>query len=164
MIISIIAALSTNYVIGKNNQLPWHLPADLAHFKALTLGKSILMGRKTYESIGRPLPGRRNIVISRQLDFQAAGCEVVHSLDEALTLAGSAEEVMVIGGTQLFEEALPSADRLYLTWVHGEVEGDSYFPSLDLNEWQETSREERAPDEKNHYALSFVSLARTPKR
>jgi dihydrofolate reductase len=160
MIISVIAALSTHHVIGKNNQLPWHLPADLAHFKAATLGKSILMGRKTYESIGKPLPGRRNIVISRQLDFQAKGSEVAHSFDEALALAGPAEEVMVIGGSQLFKETLPRADQLYLTWVHGEVEGDSYFPPLDLTEWEETSREERDSDEKNRYALSFVSLAR----
>ncbi|MDF3054171.1 MAG: dfrA3 [Gammaproteobacteria bacterium] len=164
MLLSIIAALSTNYVIGKNNQLPWHLPADLAHFKGLTMGKSMLMGRKTYESIGRPLPGRRNIVISRRLDFRAEGCEVAHSLDEALALVHREEEIMVIGGAQLFEEALLGADKLYLTWVHGEVEGDCHFPKVELAEWEEISREERAPDERNCYALSFVTLARTLKR
>lgn len=160
MTLSMIVALSTNYVIGKNNQLPWHLPADLAHFKSLTLSKPILMGRKTHESIGRPLPGRRNIVITRQSDFEAEGCDVVHSLKEALALVQSDEEVMLIGGAQLFEEALPCVDKLYLTWVQAEVEGDCYFPRFDLSQWKKVVREERKADEKNAYDLTFVTLAR----
>lgn len=160
MTISIIAALSTNYVIGKNNQLPWHLPADLAHFKALTVGKTILMGRKTQVSIGRALPHRRNIVISRDPNFTAAGCEVVHSLDEALVLVAPEEEVMLIGGSQLFADILPSASKLYLTWVHANIDGDCYFPKFDMDEWREVAREDRVPDAQNEYALSFVSLVR----
>lgn len=160
MKISMIVALSTHHVIGKNNQLPWHLPADLAHFKSITMDKPIVMGRKTYVSIGRPLPGRRNIVISRHLDFKAEGCEVVHSLEEAFALVQDVEEVMIIGGAQLFEEALPKANRLYLTWVQGEIEGDRYFPAFDGSEWKEVAREERAADEKNAYDLSFVTLER----
>jgi len=117
MKLSLIVAMADNHVIGHNNRLPWHLPADLKHFRAITLGKPVLMGRKTWESIGRPLPGRTNIVITRNADYLAADCVVVHSLDEALRAAGSAAEVMVIGGAELYRQALPQADTLYLTLV-----------------------------------------------
>ncbi len=162
MRISAIIAMSTNRVIGKNNQLPWHLPADLKHFKKITLGKPILMGRKTYESIGRPLPGRCNIVISRDLQFQAPGCIVAHSIESALTTASEqkSEEIFIIGGALLFQETLPLTQRLYLTVIHQDIPGDTYFPELNLAEWQEVERLDHAPDKENNYSYSFKVLDR----
>ncbi|QLH42162.1 MAG: dihydrofolate reductase [Coxiellaceae bacterium] len=160
MNISIIVAMANNQVIGRNNQLPWHMPADLKHFKALTTGKPIIMGRKTYESIGRPLPNRRNIVITRQTDWQAAGCEVVHSLQAALMLVKDCAEVMIIGGGIIFQEALPIANRLYLTLIHHDFVGDAYFPALNSDEWHETDRIDSAADDANPYAYSFITLER----
>jgi dihydrofolate reductase len=160
MKLSLIVAMADNHVIGHNNRLPWHLPADLKHFRAITLGKPVLMGRKTWESIGRPLPGRTNIVITRNADYLAADCVVVHSLDEALRAAGSAAEVMVIGGAELYRQALPQADTLYLTLVHGEFEGDTRFPDWRPDDWRETARIDHGPDHRNPHAYSFITLER----
>nr|WP_305120721.1 type 3 dihydrofolate reductase [Aeromonas sp. JL9] len=157
-----IAALAKKQVIGKNNLMPWHMPADLAHFKRVTLGKPVLMGRKTFESIGRPLPGRRNLVISRNPDYQAEGIEVVGSVEAALALlAGSSvEELMVIGGGHLYAEMLPSADCLYLTRIDLVVEGDTRFPAFDDGQWQRVDCESHPADEKNPHPYSFETWLR----
>ncbi|EKB19760.1 hypothetical protein HMPREF1170_03604 [Aeromonas veronii AMC35] len=157
-----IAALAKKQVIGKNNLMPWHMPADLAHFKRVTLGKPVLMGRKTFESIGRPLPGRRNLVISRNPDYQAEGIEVVGSVEAALALlAGSSvEELMVIGGGHLYAEMLPSADCLYLTRIDLAVEGDTRFPAFDDGQWQRVDCESHPADEKNPHPYSFETWLR----
>ncbi|HHQ4641953.1 TPA: type 3 dihydrofolate reductase [Aeromonas veronii] len=162
MKISMIAAMAHDRVIGKDNQMPWHLPADLAHFKRVTLGKPVLMGRKTFESIGRPLPGRRNLVISRNPDYQAEGIEVVGSVEAALALlAGcSVEELMVIGGGHLYAEMLPSADCLYLTQIDLAVEGDTRFPAFDDGQWQRIECESHPADEKNPHPYSFETWQR----
>ncbi|HHQ4659975.1 TPA: type 3 dihydrofolate reductase [Aeromonas veronii] len=162
MKISMIAALAKKQVIGKNNLMPWHMPADLAHFKRVTLGKPVLMGRKTFESIGRPLPGRRNLVISRNPDYQAEGIEVVGSVEAALALlAGSSvEELMVIGGGHLYAEMLPSADCLYLTRIDLVVEGDTRFPAFDDGQWQRVDCESHPADEKNPHPYSFETWLR----
>lgn len=163
MKLSLIAAMDKNRVIGVNNTLPWHLPADLKHFKTVTMGKPILMGRNTYESIGKPLPGRENIVMSRQTNYAADGCTVVCSIEQALARVGEldADELMIIGGATLYEAMLPMADRLYLTYVDTEVAaGDAYFPDIDNSEWTETHWENHAADEKNPYDYSFVTLER----
>jgi dihydrofolate reductase len=144
MIISLIAAMAENGVIGKNNQLPWHLPEDLKHFKKCTLGKPIIMGRHTFESINsKPLTGRHNIIMSRDLAYLAPGCTVVHSIPEALKVVGEVEEVMVIGGSKIFELFLPLASRLYLTIVHELYTGDSYFPHVDWSQWKTVSEEDK---------------------
>lgn len=144
MRISLIAAASENNVIGNHGNIPWNIPEDLQHFRTITLGKPIVMGRKTYQSIGHPLPKRRNIVITRQKDFKAEGCEVVGSLEDALQVAGKdSEEVFVIGGGEIYREALPKADRVYLTRVHATIEGDAYFPEFHPEHWNEVSRERR---------------------
>lgn len=158
--LSAIAALSANRVIGQKNQLPWHLPADLKHFKALTLGKPILMGRKTFESIGRPLPLRHNIILTSDPVFKAEGCTITSSLDSALSLAQPAEEVMVIGGATLYEQLLPRIQRLYLTVIHHSFEGDAYFPELEESSWREISREDHEADADNAYSYSFLVLER----
>lgn len=160
MRIAAIFAMSENRVIGKDNQLPWHLPADLQHFKALTMGKPILLGRKTYESIGRPLPGRCNLVMSRDVQFQAPGCVVVNSLETALLAAGYSDEIMVIGGAVLYQHLLPRTQRLYMTIIHHEFEGDAYFPVLDMSEWEEVSHVDHDADEENKYSYSFITLDR----
>ncbi len=160
MIMSLIVAMDTRRVIGKANQLPWHLPADLQHFKKITLGKPIIMGRKTYESIGRPLPGRRNVVISRQENFRVPGCDVFSSLVDALDALTHEPEVMVIGGANIFEQALPLADRLFLTIIHEDFEGDTFFPEWSEAEWKEVASETHEPDEKNVYSYTFLELRR----
>ncbi|AOU97174.1 hypothetical protein BI364_03410 [Acidihalobacter yilgarnensis] len=157
-IVSLVFAVARNGVIGRDNDLPWRLPDDLKRFKAITLGKPVVMGRKTFESIGRPLPGRENRVITRQPGFEAPGCRVFANLEEALT--GPEDEVMVIGGGQIYAEALPLAGRLYLTEVEVEVEGDAHFPEIDPTEWREVSREAHAPDERHAYAFVFRVLER----
>jgi dihydrofolate reductase len=160
MEISLIAALAHNRVIGKGNQLPWHMPADLQYFKRVTMGKPIVMGRKSYASIGRPLPGRRNIVITQQVGYQAPGCDVVHSLAEAIHLVeqSSASEAMVIGGAQIFTQAMSQATRLYLTYIDADIEGDVFFPEFDIQQWHEVSREAHAADAKNPYDYTFTVL------
>ena len=157
-IISLIVAMANNRVIGKDKEMPWHLPADLAHFKAKTLGKPIVMGRKTYESIGRPLPGRLNIVMSRNKDYAIEGCTVVSSLEEALVLVKNVEEVMIIGGGYLYEEALPLADKLYLTFIDLEVHGDTLFPDYEKLPLTEITREKHLKDDKNPYNYEFVDF------
>lgn len=140
--LSLIAAVAANGVIGSDNALPWRLPEDLKRFKALTLGHPVIMGRRTHESIGRPLPGRRNIVVSRNAAFSAAGCETAASLEAAIAAcAGTADEIFVIGGAQIYAEALPLAERLYLTEIGAEFPGDARFPAFDRDAWRETSRE-----------------------
>lgn len=160
MKISLIAAMAHHRVIGKNNQLPWHLPADLKHFKVLTTGKTVVMGRKTFEAIGKPLPNRKNIVLTRDIHWGSDGVTVVHSWEQALEMCNNAEEVMVIGGAQLYEQLLPKASQLYLTMIDAEIEGDSYFPEWKATEWQEEERHEQGKDEKNSYNMIFITLKR----
>lgn len=154
-ILSMIVAHADNRVIGKDNDMPWYLPADLAYFKKTTLGKPIIMGRKTYESIGRPLPGRKNIVISRDDEYRAEGVEVVGSVEAALALVSDVEEVMVIGGGAIYKHCLPAAQRLYITHIDANIAGDTYFPEYDLNEWRLAVSEVKAADDKNNYQLRF---------
>jgi dihydrofolate reductase len=139
--ICLIVALAANRVIGRNNALPWHLPADLKRFKALTMGHPVLMGRKTHESIGRALPGRRNLVITRNRGYSAPGCETVHSLDDAIAACRGAEEIFIIGGAELYRESLPLAHCLEFTEIGAEFEGDATFPDFPCGEWRETARE-----------------------
>ncbi len=160
MKISIIVAAAENGVIGKGNELPWRLSEDLKHFKKTTLGKPVVMGRKTYESVGRPLPGRRNIIITRDTAYSAEGCEVAHSLAEAIAKAGDVEEVMILGGGQIYGEALPVVNRMYLTRVNARPEGDAFFPHLNESEWKEVNRREHPADEKNDHACTFLTLDR----
>lgn len=161
-ILTLIVATSRNRVIGRDNALPWRLPEDLAHFRRTTMGAPILMGRKTYESIGRPLPGRRNIVISRNQDLLIEGCEVAHSLEEAQLLCIGTEEIFLVGGAQLYAEALPSADRLIVTEVDIETEGDAFFPPIDCNIWLETARETHQAAPPNTFSFAFVTYERLP--
>ncbi|MEH0690292.1 type 3 dihydrofolate reductase [Vibrio cholerae] len=157
MIISMIAAMAQDRVIGKDNQMPWHLPADFAWFKRCTMGKPVVMGRKTYQSIGRPLPGRTNIVISRDSSLSIEGVTVVASIEQALAAAGDVEEVMIIGGGSIYQHCLAQADKLYLTFIDAKVEGDTQFPDWG-DAYQETYREAYAADEKNRYDMQFVVL------
>jgi dihydrofolate reductase len=158
--ISLIVAASTNNVIGVQGELPWRLSGDLQRFKAITMGKPIVMGRLTYDSIGRPLPGRQNIVITRQADFEAEGCDVVQSIDAAIEAAGDAEEIMIIGGSHIYQEFLPRADRVYLTRVQAEVEGDTFLPELVADEWREISRTMYFADEFNDFDAVAITLER----
>lgn len=159
--ISFVVAMDKNRVIGKNNDLPWRLPADLAYFKRVTMGNPIIMGRKTHESIGRVLPGRENIIVTRNEDYQASGCEVLHHIDDIKRLdKENEEELFVIGGAELFRELLPIADRLYVTHIHHEFEGDTFFPSVSWSEWKVISREQGVKDEKNPYDYEYVVYER----
>ena len=160
MMRSLIVARARNGAIGRNNAMPWHLPADLAHFKRTTTGHPIIMGRKTFESIGKPLPGRRNIVVSRNPQWRAEGCDVFQSLAAALASTAPAAQVFIIGGASLYREALDFADRLYLTEVDASPEGDTFFPALPSGQWQEQLREHHPADEKNAFAMDFVILHR----
>lgn len=160
MRISIIVAMAQNRVIGNHNQLPWHLPADLKRFKEITLGKPVMMGRKTFLSIGKALVGRRNIVLSTDPDFVAQGCEVFSSIEEALSAVKDESEIMIIGGAQLYHELLPKADRLYLTLIHDHVEGDAFFPAWERSDWQEISRHDVSKSENNPFNYSFIILDR----
>ncbi len=153
--LSLIVAVAENGTIGRDGALPWHLPDDLRRFKAVTLGHPIIMGRRTYDSIGRPLPGRRSIVLSRDPDYRVDGVEVAGSLDAALRAAADQDEVFVIGGAALFDAALPIADRIYLTRVHATVEGDVGFPQLDAKRWRLISDEPHAADAEHRFAFSF---------
>ncbi len=164
--LAMMAAKASNNVIGRDNKLPWYLPNDLKYFKQVTLGKPIVMGRNTWESLKRPLPGRTNIVISRQPDYVAEGAKVVATLDEALELAGHVahidgqDELVVIGGAQIYALALPRAERLYLTEVHAEVPGDTYFPTVDAAQWREIGRDDFQAEGPNPYDYSFVVYQR----
>lgn len=158
--IAIIVAVAQNGVIGVANALPWRLPDDLKRFKALSLGKPVVMGRRTFDSIGRPLPGRTNIVVSRQPGLAIDGAIVTGSFDDALAAAGAAPEIVVIGGAEIFRQALPRTDTIHLTRVHARVDGDVFFPELDPAKWRETAVEHHAADERHLYAFSFVTLQR----
>lgn len=157
MIISMIAAMADNRIIGKDNQMPWHLPADFAWFKRCTMGKPVVMGRKTYESIGRPLPGRLNIVISRDASLFIEGVTTVTSIEQALEVAAEVEEVMIIGGGAIYAACLPMANKLYITHIEAEIEGDTQFPDWG-NEFKETYSEAYQADEKNAYNMRFTIL------
>ena len=168
MKLAMIVAMAKNNVIGLDNDMPWHLPADLKRFKATTLGNPIIMGRRTYESIGRPLPGRLNIVLSRDTDLEIDGCTVVNSLEEALRTAKEAnstsdnpkEEIFIVGGSHLYNKFISEIDTLYLTQIDAEIEGDTFFPDYTKYNWQETQRIEHPADESNQYALTFLKLER----
>jgi len=158
--ISMIVAMADNRAIGKNNAMLWHLPDDFKHFKAVTMGKPILMGRKTFESIGRPLPGRENIVITRNKAFAADGVTIVYSVEAALEAAKKYDEVMIIGGDSFYQQMLLRSDRLYITEVHQNFEADAFFPEIDLTQWHEVERVEHTMDERHAYDYSFVSYVR----
>lgn len=159
--ISLIWAMSENRVIGQNNRLPWRLPADMRWFRQHTLGKPIVMGRNTYESFGRKaLPERQNIILSREPNFLVNDADIAHTWDDALRLAGATPELMVIGGASIYRQALPMANRLYMTLVHTKVNGDSFFPDFDRSAWIVREQQEHPADEKNPYPYSFLVLER----
>lgn len=160
MIKSIMVARSDNYVIGKDNQLPWRMPADLRYFKQTTMGHYCIMGRKTFESVDNPLPGRTNVIITRQPEYRAEGCVVVHNLDEAFRQGEeqAQEEIFILGGAEIYKQALDVVDRIYLTEIKTIVDGDTFFPKIDYTQWKETKREEHSADEKNPYDYAFVML------
>jgi len=161
VLLTAVVAATENQVIGRDNGMPWHLPADLQHFKAVTLGKPVLMGRRTFAAIGRPLPGRRNLVLSRDLGFVAAGVETFSTLEQALAAAGDVDELMIIGGQTVYELALPHVQRVHLTRLHMQVEGDAHFPDLPPEQWREVSRSARRPaDERNACDMTFLVLER----
>jgi dihydrofolate reductase len=159
--ISLIAAMSENRVIGINNKLPWHLPADLRHFRRLTTGHPVIMGRRNYESIGKPLPNRTNIVVTRNPDYRAAGCLVTHSLDDAMNSAGNDSEIFIIGGAEIYRQAFDRANRIFITLIHARIEGDTYFPEFEGPPWREISRERHERDENNPYSFSFLIYERS---
>ena len=163
MKLSLLAALASNNVIGRDNQVPWRLSTDLKRLKAMTMGHHVIMGRKTFESVGRPLPGRTNVIITRQEGYAPVGVVVVHSLEDAIHLAVQAgeDEAFVLGGAEIYAQALHRADRMYLTRVHAEVEGDTYFPDFDdVAEWKLSDAEHFEADEKNEYPFSFLTYDR----
>ncbi|WP_370632403.1 dihydrofolate reductase [Mucilaginibacter sp. UR6-1] len=159
MTTSIIVAIAQNHAIGKNNQLLWHLPTDLKHFKNTTSGHTVIMGRKTFDSVGKPLPKRRNIVITRQ-NISIEGCEVVSSVEDALALCAGEDEVFIVGGAEIYKLAMPLTDKIYLTIVHHDFEGDTYFPEIDYSQWNETARTDYEADDKHAYAYSILTLER----
>jgi len=158
--LAIIVATDENGLIGRDNDLPWKLSADLQYFRKVTMGKPIIMGRKTHESIGRPLPGRLNIIITSDKNYSAEGCTVVDSIDAALQACGEVEEAMVMGGASLYKQFLSQADRLYLTQVHASLEGDTWFPDWHKPDWQQISREDHLADDKNEFNYSFLVFER----
>ena len=159
MIVSIVVAIAENHAIGKDNQLLWHLPKDLKHFKEITSGGTVIMGRKTYDSVGKPLPNRRNIIITRQ-QIEIAGCEVVNSLQAGLDLCREHKEVFIVGGAEIYKQAMPLTDKIYLTIVHENFEADTYFPEISKDIWKETERTDHEADEKNPLSFSFITLER----
>jgi len=161
-VITLITAYAANRVIGRDNALPWHLPSDFAHFKRSTIGHPVVMGRKTWESLPRALPGRVNVVVSRQAGYAAGGARVVGSLDEALAVCGEVPQVFVIGGAQIYADALPLADRVIATEIHADVAGDAFFPELPASEWQEVSRAPQPVE--NGYAYDFVVYERADSK
>lgn len=163
MKVALIVAMDEQGLIGKDNDLPWKISADLQYFRRTTMGKPIIMGRNTHESIGRPLPGRQNIVISSQQNYRAEGCDVVHSIDAALALCSDVEQVMVMGGASLYQQILPLADTLYLTRVHASLDGDTWFPEWSEQDWQLISSEDHQADENNEFDYSFQLYQRIRK-
>lgn len=161
MSVTLIAAIARNRVIGKDGDLPWRLPADFRHFKRTTVGHPLIMGRRTFESLGKPLPDRTNIVVTRNRDYRPEGAVVVSSFDDAMRVARQQNtDVFIGGGEDVFRHFLPSADRMILTWIDEEFEGDTFFPAFDESEWRVVSREDHEPDEKNRYRYSFVVYER----
>jgi dihydrofolate reductase len=159
MTVSIVVAIGENHAIGKDNKLIWYLPKDLKHFKEITNGGTVIMGRKTYDSVGRPLPNRRNIIITRQ-QVEIADCEVVNSVEAALDLCRDEAEVFIVGGAEIYKLAMPLTDRIYLTIVHANFEADTYFPEIKEDIWKETIRQDHEADEKNPLPFSFITLER----
>ena len=159
-LLSLITAMDSNRLIGNKNALPWHLSADLAFFKQTTMGKPIIMGRKTFSSIGSALPGRKNIVVTRDSNFKAPDCEVAVSIDHAISLVEEATEVMIIGGASLYEQTVDRADFIYLTLIHHEFEGDTWFPEVDINNWNLVSRDDFEANEANQFSFSLVKYSR----
>ncbi|MNK03621.1 Dihydrofolate reductase [compost metagenome] len=160
MIVSVVVAIAENNAIGKDNQLLWRLPADLKHFKEITSGHTIIMGRKTFDSIGKPLPNRRNIVVTRKAGLQIPGAEVTSNIEDAIALCTTEEEVFIVGGAEIYKATMPITDRIYLTRVHQSYEADTFFPEIDFNVWEETSVEKHLPDGKNPVAYTFSTLLR----
>lgn len=161
--ISIIVAIGRNRVVGVNNKLPWDLPADMEHFREVTKGKPVIMGQKTFESIGKPLPGRTNVILTLDKGFSIEGCVVANSIDEALAEVKDAREIMIIGGVSIYKQFLPLADRMYLTLIDGDFDGDAFFPEFDWSDWDITERNENAPDKDNSYPYAFLTLQRKAK-
>jgi dihydrofolate reductase len=160
MIISSIAAIAENNAIGKNNQLLWRLPADLKHFKEITTGHTVIMGRKTFESVGKPLPNRRNIVITRSNTLNIENVEVVNSIEQAIALCNQDEEVFIVGGAEIYQAAMDITNQIYLTVVHANFEADTYFPEIDPMIWEQTAVEKHEANEKNPFAYTFSTLIR----
>lgn len=158
--ISIIVAVGKNNEIGKDNQLLWHLPNDLKYFKQITMGLPVIMGRKTFESIGKPLPGRTNVIITRNANYHPESCIVVDSIQNAMKATMPAQDIMIIGGADIYEQTLPIADRIYVTEVDAELDADKFFPKIDLNHWEEISRKHNQKDEKNKFDHDFVVYKR----
>ena len=155
--LSLIVAMARNRTIGVNNTLPWRCPEDLKHFKALTMGHHMIMGRKTFDSIGKPLPGRTTVVVTRNADLEIPGCVIAHSLNEAIAACAGDEEIFIVGGAELYQQAVPLADTLYITEIQQDVEGDAYFPEFDTSTWQETSREVRSQETPQPLEYHFVT-------
>lgn len=162
MTISQVVAISENRAIGKDNKLIWHLPADLKHYKNVTMGHHMIMGRRTYESIGRPLPGRVTVIVTRDKNYKAEGCVVVHSITEAIEVARRAgdNEACIVGGAEIFNQAMDITDKIYLTIVHETFEADTFYPELDPVKWKLVKKEDHAPDEKNKHSYSFCEYVR----
>lgn len=161
MRVSIIVAVSENNVIGQGKSLPWHISADMKHFKRLTMGKPVVMGRKTFQTLKQPLSGRKNIILTRQEDFATPGCTVVHSLEEALEVTEEAEEIMIAGGAAVYRLALPVADRIYMTRIHASFNGDTFFPAWNRQTWREVEREDH-PDTDEEYTFSYITYEKIP--
>lgn len=159
--ISIIVAMAQNNAIGINNTLPWRCPEDLKHFKALTMGHHMIMGRKTFDSIGKPLPGRTTVVVSRNRELKIEGCIVAHSLNEAITACAGDDEIFIVGGAELYSQALPLANKMYLTEIQQEISGDAFFPAFDLDEWSEVAREQRSQEIPQPLAYHFITYQRS---
>ena len=160
MMFCLVVAMTREGVIGRGNAMPWHLPDDLKRFKALTMGKPMLMGRKTFDSIGKPLPGRTSLVMTRDARWHADGVVVVQSMDEAIARAGDVPEISVVGGAEIFRLALPDAQRIHLTTIHASIPGDTFFPTLEMSDWRETERTEHPTDPRHAFAMTFSTLER----
>ncbi len=159
--ISLIAAMAKNSIIGRDNDMPWHMPADLKHFKELTSGKPVIMGRRTFESIGRPLPNRPNLIVTRNTKYKAEGCSIFHSVEDAIKSVEDLPEIMIIGGAAIYEQAMPLADRMYLTYIDLETKGDTKFPEWVESDWKEIERIEHLADVNNPHNYAFITLDRT---
>ena len=159
-LISLICAMDSNRLIGNNNEIPWHLPADLAFFKRTTMGKPIIMGRKTFESIGKPLPGRSNIIVTRNSNLKFPGCDIVDSIEQAIKQYSDSDEIMVIGGTSVYQQTIGVADHIYMTQIHHDFQGDTWFPEISLRRWKQETREDFQADENNLYAYSMIKYSR----